>query len=329
MASRTAFITGITGQDGSYLAELLLEKGYRVHGMVRRSALEAPDQRLRRIRHLLDRIELHTGSLDGFASLFKLVNKIRPDECYHLAASSFVSYSFDDEFATLHTDVGSTHYLLSAIHDCAPACRFYFAATSEMFGSARETPQNELSAFVPRSIYGISKVASFDLVRNYRNRYRLHASSGILYNHESPRRSPEFVSQKIATGAARIRAGFEGKVQLGNLDGRRDWGHSVDYVRAMWLMLQQEEPSDFVIATGVTHSVREFCEAVFARLGLDWQEHVVSDGRLFRESEAVELRGDASRARKILGWEPSYDFQALANEMADNALAAVGELAAV
>jgi GDPmannose 4,6-dehydratase len=296
MADRTAFITGITGQDGSYLAELLLEKGYRVHGMVRRTALEAPDQRLRRIRHLLDRIELHTGSLDGFASLFKLVNKIRPDECYHLAASSFVSYSFDDEFATLHSDVGSTHYLLSAIHDCAPACRFYFAATSEMFGTARETPQNETSA------------------------YRLHASSGILYNHESPRRSPEFVSQKIATGAARIRAGFDGKVQLGNLDGRRDWGHAVDYVRAMWLMLQQEEPSDFVIATGVTHSVREFCQAVFARMGLDWQEHVTSDGRLFRESEAIELRGDASRARKILGWEPAHDFETLVNDMADAAL---------
>ncbi len=321
--SRTAFITGIAGQDGSYLAELLLEKGYRVHGMVRRSALEAPEQRLGRIRHILDRIELHTGSLDGFASLFKLVNKVRPDECYHLAASSFVSYSFEDEFATLHTDAGSTHYLLSAIHDCAPACRLYFAGTSEMFGMARETPQHERSAFVPRSIYGISKVASFDLVRNYRDRYGLHASSGILYNHESPRRSPEFVSRKIVTGAARIRTGLATEVRLGNLDARRDWGHAADYVRAMWLMLQRDEPSDFVIATGVTHSVREFCEGVFARLGLNWRDHIISDDRLFRESEALELRGDASRAHALLGWAPTYDFARLVNEMADAALAEV------
>ncbi len=323
MQQKSALITGITGQDGSYLAELLLEKGYRVHGLVRRTALEAPDQRLGRIHHLLDRLELHPASLDSFASLFKTVNKVRPDECYHLAATSFVSYSFEDEFTTLSTNVNSTHYLLSALHDCAPACRFYFAGTSEMFGAARETPQHERSAFVPRSIYGISKVAGFDLVRNYRDRYRLHASSGILYNHESPRRSPEFVSQKIAIGAARIRAGLATSLKLGNLDARRDWGHASDYVRAMWLMLQRGQPSDFVIATGATHSVREFCEAIFQHHGLDWQAHITTDERFFRESESCELRGDATRARSELGWQPTYDFAALVREMADSALAAI------
>ncbi len=325
MQQKSALITGITGQDGSYLAELLLEKGYRVHGLVRRTALEAPDQRLGRIHHLLDRLELHPASLDSFASLFKIVNKVRPDECYHLAATSFVSYSFEDEFTTLSTNVNSTHYLLSALHDCALACRFYFAGTSEMFGAARETPQHERSAFVPRSIYGISKVAGFDLVRNYRDRYRLHASSGILYNHESPRRSPEFVSQKIAIGAARIRAGLATSLKLGNLDARRDWGHARDYVRAMWLMLQRDLPGDFVIATGETHSVREFCEAIFAHHGLDWRAHVTSDERFFRESESCELRGDATRARTELGWQLTCDFAGLVREMADSAFSALAK----
>jgi GDPmannose 4,6-dehydratase len=324
MATRTALVTGITGQDGSYLAELLLEKGCRVHGLVRRAALEAPEQRLARIHHLLDRIELHPASLESFASLFKIVNKVRPDECYHLAASSYVSYSFEDEFATLSTNVSSTHYLLSALHDCAPACRFYFAGTSEMFGAARETPQHERTAFVPRSIYGISKVAGFDLVRNYRERYGLHASSGILYNHESPRRGPEFVSQKIAAGVARISAGLATELRLGNLDARRDWGHARDYVRAMWLMLQQEQPSDLVIASGVTHTVQEFCEHAFARAGLDWRRHVVCDERFFRESETLELRGDATRARTLLGWRPESEFADLVREMTDAAIDAVG-----
>jgi len=315
MTPRTALITGITGQDGSYLAELLLEKGYRVHGIVRRMALEAPEQRLGRIRHLLDRLELHTASLESFASLFKIVNKVRPDECYHLAASSFVSYSFEDEFTTLNTNVGSTHYLLSVLHDCAPACRFYFPGTSEMFGAARETPQHERTAFVPRSIYGISKVAGFDLVRNYRERYHLHANSGILYNHESPRRGPEYVTQKIVEGAARIRAGLATELRLGNLDARRDWGHARDYVRAMWLILQQEAPSDYVIATGVTHTVQEFCELAFAHAGLDWKPYVTTDPRFFREGEAIELRGDSSRARTVLGWNPETDFATLVREM--------------
>jgi len=323
MAERVALITGITGQDGSYLAELLLEKGYRVHGLVRRTALEAPEQRLSRLRHILDRIELHPASLESFASLFKLMNSVRPDECYHLAASSFVSYSFEDEFATLNTNVSSTHYLLSAIHDCAPQCRFYFAGTSEMFGAARETPQHEQSAFVPRSIYGISKVAGFDLTRNYRERYGMHASSGILYNHESPRRGAEFVSQKIATGAARIKAGLVSELRLGNMDARRDWGHAADYVRAMWLMLQREQPSDFVIATGETRTVGEFCQKAFAHVGLDWTKHVVTDERFFRGSETHDLRGDATRAHQELGWTRKYDFDGLVKEMADAAAQAV------
>jgi GDPmannose 4,6-dehydratase len=325
MARRVALITGITGQDGSYLAELLLEKDYEVHGLVRRSALEAPDQRLSRLHAVLDRIELHPASLDSFASLFKVINKIKPQECYHLAASSFVNYSFEDEFTTLNTNVSSTHYLLSALHDNAPKCRFYFAGTSEMFGAARETPQNERSAFVPRSIYGISKVGGFDLTRNYRERYGMFACSGILYNHESPRRSPEFVSQKIAIGAARIKAGLATELRLGNVEARRDWGHATDYVRAMWLMLQQEAASDFVIATGETHTVREFGEKVFARAGLDWKRHVVFDERFFRGSEEFELRGDASRARTVLGWKPEHNFDGLVSEMTDCALTSLGQ----
>lgn len=324
MAERTALITGITGQDGSYLAELLLEKGYRVHGIVRRIALESPETRLARIAHLHDRLELHTASLESFSSLQKVIQRVHPDECYHLAASSFVSYSFDeDEFAMLNANIASTLHLLSVLHSVAPHCRFYFAGTSEMFGAARETPQNEQSAFVPRSMYGISKVAGFDLTRNYRERYRLHASSGILFNHESPRRSPEFVTQKIATGVARIRAGLTTSIQLGNLDARRDWGHARDYARAMWLMLQRDEPSDFVIATGITHTVRDFCSRAFARAGLSWEKHVVSDQRLFRDSESRELRGDATRARQLLGWTPETDFDKLVAEMTDAACANV------
>jgi len=324
MAERTALITGITGQTGSYLAELLLEKGYRVHGIVRRIALESPETRLARLAHLLDRLELHTASLESFASLQKVIQRVHPDECYHLAASSFVSYSFDeDEFAMLNANIASTLHLLSALHSVAPRCRFYFAGTSEMFGAARETPQNERTAFVPRSMYGISKVAGFDLTRNYRERYRLHASSGILFNHESPRRSPEFVTQKIATGVARIRAGLATSIQLGNLDARRDWGHARDYARAMWLMLQREEPSDFVIATGITHTVRDFCSRAFTRAGLEWEKHVVSDQRLFRDSESRELRGDATRARQLLGWTPETDFDHLVGEMTDAACANV------
>jgi GDPmannose 4,6-dehydratase len=316
-AERVALITGITGQDGSYLAELLLDKGYAVHGVVRRIALEDTEHRMWRIRHLLPRLTLHTGSLESFASLYKLVNKVKPDECYHLAASSFVSYSFEDEFHTLTTNIHGTHYLLSAVHECAPRCRFYFAGTSEMFGSAAESPQNEKTPFRPRSVYGISKVAGFDLVRNYRDKYGLHASSGILYNHESPRRGFEFVTQKITHHAAKIAVGKARGLSLGNLDARRDWGHAKDYVRAMWMMLQRGTPGDFVIATGGTHTVREFAEQAFAHVGLDYREHVVVDPQFFRGDDAHVLCGDPALARAELGWAPLHSFDQLVREMVD------------
>jgi len=314
-ADRVALITGISGQDGSYLAEYLLDKGFEVHGLVRRIALEDADHKLWRIRHILDRIHLHTASLESFASLYKVINKVKPDHCYHLAASSFVSYSFEDEFQTFHTNLHGTHYLLSAIQECAPQCRFYFAGTSEMFGHARETPQNEDTAFVPRSVYGISKVAGFDLVRNYRERYQLHASSGILYNHESPRRGFEFVTQKVVRGAARIAAGKATELRLGNLDARRDWGHARDYVRAMALMLEQETPHDVVIATGITHTVREFVDKAFQFVGLDYQKYVIMDPQFYRESDKVVLCGNPARAKAMLGWEPEVDFDSLVREM--------------
>lgn len=226
MSHRKAFITGITGQDGSYLAELLVSKGYEVHGLVRRVALEDPGHRLGRIAHIRDRLILHAGSLESFPSLYQIVRRVQPDECYHLASQSFVSYSFDDEFSTLNTNINGTHYLLAAVKEAAPACRFYFAGSSEMFGKAEEVPQTELTRFHPRSAYGISKVAGFDLTRNYREAYGLYASSGILFNHESARRGYEFVTRKITSGMAAIVAGKAKQVRLGNLEARRDWGHA-------------------------------------------------------------------------------------------------------
>src|ERR1035437_1806880 len=258
--SRRALITGITGQDGSYLSELLLSKGYEVHGVVRRVALEDPENRLSRLSTVLPRLVLHAGSLESYASIHNIVERVRPDECYHLAAQSFVSYSFDDEFSTVQTNINGTHYLLSAIRSLAPNCRFYFAGSSEMFGNAEEVPQREKTPFHPRSTYGISKVAGFDLTRNYREAYQLHASNGILFNHESPRRGFEFVTRKITSGVARILAGKSEKLNLGNLEAKRDWGHAREYVEAMWLTLQQSEPDDYVVATGETHTVREFVE---------------------------------------------------------------------
>ena len=257
---KKALISGITGQDGSYLCELLLEKGYEVHGIIRRVALEDPDHRMRRIRHVLDKVTLHSASLENHSSLMRVVREVTPDECYHLAAQSFVAYSFDDEFSTFGANVSGTHYMLSAIRDLAPACRFYFAASSEMFGKVKESPQKETTAFHPRSPYGISKVVGYELTRNYREAQGLHASSGILFNHESPRRGFEFVTRKITHHVAKIKHGLASELRLGNLEAKRDWGHAKDYVKAMWLMLQQDEPDDYVVATGETHSVEEFAE---------------------------------------------------------------------
>ena len=322
--ARKALITGITGQDGSYLAEFLLAKGYEVHGLVRRVALEDPGHRLRRLDAVRDRITLHAGSLESFPSLYQVVQQAQPDECYHLAAQSFVSYSFDDEFSTLNTNINGTHFVLAALSSAAPKCRFYFAGSSEMFGKVEETPQTETTRFHPRSAYGISKVAGFDLTRNYREAYGLHASSGILFNHESPRRGFEFVTRKITSGVAAIAAGKGKEVRLGNLEAKRDWGYAPDYVEAMWMMLQQDTPDDYVVATGVTHSVREFCEMAFSLAGMDYRQYVVTDRTLHRPAEVDVLVGLPAKACSVLGWRSKADFATLVRLMVEADLRAAG-----
>ena len=319
----TALITGITGQDGSYLAEFLLEKGYDVHGIVRRVAIEDPEHRLGRIRHLYNKVTLHPASLESYPSLFNVIRDVRPDECYHLAAQSFVSYSFEDEFSTFNTNIDGTHYMLSSIKQVAPECRFYFAGSSEMFGKVREVPQNEDTDFHPRSAYGITKVAGFHLTRNYREAYGLKAASGILYNHESPRRGFEFVTRKITGTVARIKAGKAKELRLGNLDAQRDWGYAKEYVEAMWLILQQDEPRDYVIATGEAHSVREFVDAAFSHVGLDYRDYVTTDPLYYRPAEVDILLGDPSRAYADLGWKARTHFTDLVRLMVDADLAAV------
>jgi GDPmannose 4,6-dehydratase len=312
---RRALITGITGQDGSYLAELLVAKGYEVHGIVRRVALEDPAHRLDRLKSVRDRITLHAASVESFASLFNVVSMVVPDECYHLAAQSFVTYSFDDEFSTLNTNINGTHYLLGALRQVVPGCRFYFAGSSEMFGKVHEVPQTERTRFHPRSAYGISKVCGYDLTRNYREAYQTFAVSGILFNHESPRRGFEFVTRKITSGIARILSGEIKELRLGNLEAKRDWGHAREYVEAMWRMLQQPKPDDYVIATGETHSVREFCEVAFGAVNLDYRDHVIVDESFYRPAEVELLIGDASKARVDLGWEANITFRELVCEM--------------
>ena len=320
-----ALITGITGQDGSYLAEFLLAKGYDVHGIVRRVAFEDPEHRMWRIQHILNDIHVHAASLESYASIFSVFQKVQPDECYHLAAQSFVSYSFEDEFSTLNTNINGTHFVLSALKELSPECRFYFAASSEMFGRVRETPQNEMTPFHPRSAYGISKVAGFELTRNYREAYGIHASSGILYNHESPRRGYEFVTRKISRGVARIKAGRQRELPLGNLEARRDWGHAREYVTAMWTMLQQDKPDDYVVSSRETHSVREFCEKAFSLVGLDYRDYVAQDDRLFRPAEVDILLGDCTKARQKLGWDYRHTLDELIEEMVEHDLQAESE----
>ena len=312
---KKAFITGIDGQDGSYLAEFLLDKGYKVHGMVRRVALEDPEHHLWRIRHILNKVILHPASLESYPSVFKVIEKVRPDECYHLAAQSFVSYSFEDEFSTINTNINGTHFVLSAIKERAPKCKFYFAASSEQFGLVKESPQNEDTPFHPRSPYGISKVAGFDLTRNYREAYGLFACNGICFNHESPRRGFEFVTRKITNGVAEIKLGLTKELKLGNLEAKRDWGFSGDYVRAMWLMLQQDKADDYVVATGETHSVKEFVKLAFEYVGLNWKDYVVIDKTFYRPAEVHLLIGDYSKAKKKLGWKPTVSFEELVKIM--------------
>ena len=315
--SRRALITGITGQDGSYLAELLLGKGYEVHGAIRRVALEDPEHRLSRIRHLRHSLNLHSASLESFPSLYRLIREVNPDECYHLAAQSFVGYSFEDEFSTLNTNVNGTHSILAAVRDCAPHCRLYFAASSEMFGKTNIVPQNESTPFHPRSAYGISKVAGYHLARNYREAYDVHVCCGILYNHESPRRGYEFVTRKITSHVARIKLGLAKELRLGNLEARRDWGHAKDYVEAMWLMMQQEKPRDFVVASGTQHSVREFAEAAFGHVDLDYRDYVKVDSKLLRPADVENLLGDATAAMVQLGWKCRVQFDELVKEMVE------------
>jgi len=328
MAKR-ALITGITGQDGSYLAELLISKGYEVHGIVRRVALEDPEHRLARLMRVRDRLTLHPGSLESFASLFQVVAKVVPDECYHLAAQSFVNYCFDDEFSTLNANINGTHFLLAALRQIVPECRFYFAGSSEMFGIVDEVPQTERTRFHPRSSYGISKVCGFDLTRNYRESHGAFAVSGMLFNHESPRRGYEFVTRKITSGVARIVTGRARELRLGNLAARRDWGHAREYVDAMWRMLQQPGPDDYLIATGETHSVREFCELAFAEANLDYRQYVVEDEEFYRPAEVDLLVGDASKARRVLGWEPRVTLRELVREMVQEDILAYQQTIAV
>jgi len=259
--------------------------------------------------------------MESYASIFNIISEIQPDECYHLAAQSYVSYSFEDEFSTINTNLNGTHYVLSAIKRQAPECRFYFAASSEMFGKVKETPQNEDTPFHPRSPYGISKMAGFELTRNYREGYDMFALSGILFNHESPRRGAEFVTRKISAGAAKVKLGIEKEIRLGNLKAKRDWGHATDYVKAMWLMLQQDEPEDYVIATGESHSVKEFLEAAFRYVGLDYRDYLAIDEKLYRPSEVRILQGDPTRAKKKLKWTNTVSFEELVGEMVEGDLA--------
>ncbi len=315
---KKALITGLAGQDGSFLAELLLAKGYEVHGIVRRTAIEDTAHKLKNIGHLVDRIQLHVASLDNVLSIIKTVKDVIPDECYHLAASSFVSYSFEDEISILNNNVNSTHYLLASIKEFAPGCRFYFAGTSEMFGNVTNAPQDEATPFNPRSIYGISKVSGYHLVKNYRSQYGMFACTGILYNHESPRRGYEFVTRKIVSSAVRIKLGLQETLTLGNLDAYRDWGYAPDYVNAMWLMLQADAPEDFVVASGETHSVREFVATAFSCLGLDYERYVKVDPKFFRPAEKVRLCGNPAKISARLNWARTKSLGEIIREMVDS-----------
>ncbi|HEX2702212.1 MAG TPA: GDP-mannose 4,6-dehydratase [Solirubrobacteraceae bacterium] len=316
MAAR-ALITGVTGQDGSYLAELLLERGYEVHGMVRRSSVERFD----RIEHLRGRITLHQGDLLDQRSLVDALRASRPDEIYNLAAMSFVAVSWVQPTLTAEfSGVGVTR-ILEAVREASPEARFYQASSSEMFGKVREVPQTELTPFYPRSPYGVAKAYGHFITVNYRESYGLHATSGILFNHESPRRGLEFVTRKVTWHAAAIKLGLADKLTLGNLDAERDWGYAKDYVEAMWLMLQRDEPEDYVIATGIAHSVRDCVEVAFDQAGLSIEDHVVTDPSLVRPAEVDHLVGDCTKAREQLGWRPSTDFETMIRLMVDADLA--------
>jgi len=310
---KRALITGISGQDGSYLAELLLDKGYEVTGTMRRAS--APN--LWRIEHLLEHVDLRPADLLDQLSLIRVIGEVQPDEIYNLAAMSFVPASWDQPMLTGEFNAQGVTRMLEAVRQVNPRIRLYQASSSEMFGKVREVPQTELTPFYPRSPYGVSKVFAHYITVNYRESYDLFAVSGILFNHESPRRGLEFVTRKVTHGAAQIKLGLADSLSLGNLDAHRDWGFAGDYVRAMWLMLQQEQPDDYVVATGVSHSVRELVEVAFEAVGLDWHKYVRLDPALIRPAEVDRLVGDSSKARSVLGWTPQVDFKSLIEMMVE------------
>ena len=316
---KKVIITGITGQDGSYLAEFLLSKGYEVHGLVRRESFE-DIEKLGNIKHIRDKLTLHEGSVNDHLTIYRIFSKVMPDECYHLSASSFVNYSFNDEFQTMSNNFNSTHYLLSTIREVKKDCKFYFAGSSEMFGEPSESPQTENTPFNPKSIYGISKVSSHYLLKNYREREGMFACTGIMYNHESPRRGGQFVTKKIITSAVKIKRGLQKKLFLGNLDAYRDWGYAPDYVKAMWGMLQVEKANDFIISSGHLHSVREFLDITFSYLELDYKDYVDVDPNLFRASEKVPLYGNPKKIKNIIGWENSKTLEGIIIKMLDTEL---------
>jgi GDPmannose 4,6-dehydratase len=313
MSEKKAFITGITGQDGSYLAELLLSKGYEVHGLVRAHSSS-------NLENIRGRVVVHEGSLDNHDRLREIVKSGRPDECYHLAGATFIGFGYKDESKVLNSNLIGTHVLIGAIAEYSPACRFFFAGSAEMFGISEKSPQNEQTPFNPQTVYGIAKVASYSIVRFYREKHNLFACTGILFNHESPRRGEKFVTRKITSSAARIKLGLEKKLTLGNMDVVRDWGYAPDFVDGFWRMLQHQIPDDFVFATGVGHTVHEFADIAFRQVGLDYRDYVESTPSLVRSAETLIRVGDSSKARHQLGWSPSKGFKELVEEMVSNDL---------
>jgi GDPmannose 4,6-dehydratase len=316
MKMKKALITGVTGQDGSYLAEFLLKKGYEVFGVERRVALQ--DQKIRNERLQEINVKIIPCDIGDYGSVLNVIMKVMPDEIYHLAAQSFVAESFEDPFQTIKTNIFGTLNILEAMRNITPKAKFYFAASSEMFGEVKEEPQKESTPFHPRSPYGVSKVAGFYLTLNYRESYNMFCCSGIFFNHESPRRGKEFVTRKITSALKDIKKGNLKELKLGNLEAKRDWGFAGDYVEAMWLMLQQDKPDDYVIATGETHSIKEFLEEAFNSVGLKWQDYVKVDERFIRPSDVPNLRGDSTKAKNILGWQPQVKFQELVKMMVEH-----------
>ena len=315
--AKIALITGITGQDGSYLAELLLKKKYEVHGVVRREALEDQKHRLWRIKKIKNDIKLHATSIENYLNLYKIIKKINPDEVYHLAAQSYVSNSFKDEFSTFTTNINGTHNILSAIKELDKKMKFYFAASSEMFGEVKKTPQDENTPLNPRSPYGISKLTGYHLSKHYKEAYGIHAACGILFNHESPRRGLEFVTRKISYSVAKIKYGLQKKIKLGNINAKRDWGHAEDYVKAMWLILQEKKPDNYVVGTGVGHTVKDFAKKAFECVNLNYRDYIELDKNLIRPTEINSLIANYSKIKKDLKWKPTITFNNLVEEMVE------------